>query len=206
MSFFSTLAEELSLFNFSEISKAFPPLFVTIDILGAIPVVLQLKQRGQRFSAPQVAVYSGIILFILLLAGDAILGALGINRDSFSVAGGMVLFVMAVEMVFGLEIFKEDGVVSNATFVPLVFPLFAGAAAFTTLINLQAEGYAAVNITISIILNMICVYIGLRFVDKVKQVIGDNGSHILRKFFGVVLLAIAAQIVIRGVLNVAAMS
>lgn len=199
----TTLLDEVARIDFLEVIKSFPALFVTIDILGAIPVVMQIKQRGQHYSSGQVAVYSLIVLIALLLAGEAILQTLGINRDSFGVAGGIVLFVMAAEMVFGLEIFRsEEGASANASIVPLVFPLFAGAAVFTAILDLQGQGYANINIALSILLNMICVYLGLRFVDKIKAFIGDSGAHILRKFFGVILLAIASQIIIRGAVGI----
>ncbi len=204
MSILTTLSEELTRFSFSEILETFPPLFVTIDILGAIPIVLALKDKGQKFSASQVAIYSFIILLIFLFTGEAVLGALGIDRYSFGVAGGLILLVMAAEMVFGLTIFKEDGPTANATFIPLVFPLFAGAAAFTTLLTLQTQGFAYVNLVIAVLLNMICVYAGLRFVDPIERLLGKNGAYILRKFFGVVLLAIAVKFIAGSLMHVIA--
>lgn len=204
MPLLTTLSEELSRISISEVLETFPPLFVTIDILGAIPIVLALKDKGQRFSAPQVAIYSCIILLIFLFTGEAVLSALGIDRYSFGVAGGLILLVMAVEMVFGLTIFKEDGPTANATFIPLVFPLFAGAAAFTTLLTLQTQGFAAINLVISVLLNMVCVYVGLRFVDPIERLLGKNGAYILRKFFGVVLLAIAVKFIASSLMHVIA--
>lgn len=204
MSVLTTITEELSRFSLSEIAETFPPLFVTIDILGAIPIVLQLKDKGQKFSATHVAVYSGIILLIFLFTGEAVLGVLGIDRYSFGVAGGLILLVMAVEMVFGLQIFKEDGPTANATFIPLVFPLFAGAAAFTTLLTLKTQGFAYTNLIISVLLNMCCVYAGLRFVDPLERLLGKNGAYILRKFFGVVLLAIAVKFIASSLMHVIA--
>lgn len=205
MTLLTTIVDELARFDLSEVVKSFPPLFVTIDILGALPIVMQIKKRGLHYSSAQVGIYSTIVLLLLLVAGEAILGALGINRDSFGVAGGIVLFAMAAEMVFGIEIFKgEEDMGSNASIVPLVFPLFAGAAVFTAILDLQGQGFANVNIALSILLNMLCVYLGLRFVDRIKAFIGDSGAHILRKFFGVILFAIAAQIIIRGVVGIIA--
>lgn len=196
--------DELSRFSIAEIVESFPPLFVTIDILGAIPIVLSLKDKGQKFSAPQVAIYSCIVLLLFLFSGEALLGALGIDRYSFGVAGGLILLVMAVEMVFGLEIFREDGPTANATFIPLVFPLFAGAAAFTTLLTLKSQGFGSINLVISVILNMFAVYMGLRFVDPIERVLGKNGAYILRKFFGVVLLAIAVKFIASSLIHVIA--
>lgn len=202
MSFLSNVAHELSLFSVGQVIEAFAPLFVTIDILGAIPIVLSLKDKGQKFSAPQVAIYSGIVLLCFLLIGEPLLDKLGVDISSFGVAGGIILFVMAVEMVFGLQIFKEDGPTANATFIPLVFPLFAGAAAFTTLLTLQGQGIAMINLAISVVLNMCIVYLGLRFVDPIERMLGKNGAYILRKFFGVILLAISVKFIINSLISI----
>lgn len=202
MSFLSNVGYELSLLSVGQIIEAFAPLFVTIDILGAIPIVLSLKDKGQKFSAPQVAIYSGIVLLCFLLIGEPLLEKLGVDISSFGVAGGIILFVMAVEMVFGLQIFKEDGPTANATFIPLVFPLFAGAAAFTTLLTLQGQGIAMINLAISVVLNMGIVYLGLRFVDPIERMLGKNGAYILRKFFGVILLAISVKFIINSLISI----
>ncbi len=191
-------------FSFDEINRSFFPLFFTIDILGCIPVILSLKARKQKFNPKQVAIYSGIVLLIFLTLGSGLLSLLSIDIYSFGVAGGMILFVMAIEMVFGLEIFKEDSPSANATFVPLVFPLFAGAAAFTLLLTLKSEGLAPFNIAISICLNMILVYFGLIFVDTIERVLGDSGAYILRKFFGVILLALSVKFIANGLTHVIA--
>lgn len=202
MMFLSNLGHELSLFSVGQVIEAFAPLFVTIDILGAIPIVLSLKDKGQKFSAPQVAIYSCIVLLCFLVIGEPLLEKLGVDISSFGVAGGIILFVMAAEMVFGLQIFKEDGPTANATFIPLVFPLFAGAAAFTTLLTLQGQGIAIINLAISVVLNMAVVYLGLRFVDPIERMLGKNGAYILRKFFGVILLAISVKFVINSLISI----
>ncbi|KGN83691.1 MULTISPECIES: MarC family protein [unclassified Porphyromonas] len=204
MSFFSNITHELSLFSISEIIKAFAPLFVTIDILGAIPIVLSLKDRGQKFSAAQVGIYSCLVLLCFLIIGEPLLDKLGVDISSFGVAGGIILFVMAAEMVFGIQIFREDGPTANATFIPLVFPLFAGAAAFTTILTLQGQGIAMINVAMSVILNMIVVYLGLRFVDPIERMLGKNGAYILRKFFGVILLAISVKFIANSLIAVIA--
>lgn len=198
------IGHEFSLFSFKEIIGSFAPLFVTIDILGAIPIVLALKDKGQKFSPSQVGIYSCIVLLIFLFLGESLLSALSIDIDSFGVAGGIILLVMAAEMVFGVQIFQEDGPTANATFIPLVFPLFAGAAAFTTLLTLRGQGIALINLSISVILNMIVVYLGLRFVDPIERLLGKNGAYILRKFFGVVLLAIAVKFIANSLIHIIA--
>ncbi len=195
---------DFSTFSFDEIGRSFFPLFFTIDILGCIPIILSLKARKQKFNPKQVAIYSGLVLLIFLALGASLLKLLSIDIYSFGVAGGIILFVMAVEMVFGLEIFKEDSPSANATFVPLVFPLFAGAAAFTLLLTLKSQGLAPFNIAISIGLNMIFVYLGLIFVDPIERFLGESGAYILRKFFGVVLLALSVKFIADGLIQVIA--
>ena len=186
-SLFSSFTQEFSAFSLEQIYKSFLTLFVTIDIIGAIPIILSLKSKGQEYHATQVGVYSGII------------------RIAFLFAGGIVLFVMAVEMIFGIEIFKSEGSNGNSTFVPLVFPLFAGAASFTTLLTLRADGMAMINLAISIVLNMVLVYLVLRYVSILDRLLGANGVYILRKFFGVVLLAISVKFITKNLIDVIAM-
>ena len=161
----SAIGHEFTLFSLDELYKAFFTLFVTIDIIGAIPIILSLKAKGKTYHSAQVGIYSGIILIAFLLVGEPLLGSFGADISTFGVAGGIVLFVMAVEMIFGIEIFKsEDDSSGNTTFVPLVFPLFAGAASFTTLLTLRSAGIAMINLALSIVLNMVLVYLVLRYV------------------------------------------
>ena len=198
--FLSTLGHEFSALSLDQIYKSFLTLFVTIDIIGAIPIILSLKSKGQVYQASQVGIYSGIILIAFLLAGEPLLGSFGADISTFGVAGGIVLFVMAVEMIF-----KSEDSNGNSTFVPLVFPLFAGAASFTTLLTLRADGMAMINLAISIILNMVIVYLVLRYVSVLDRLLGANGVYILRKFFGVVLLAISVKFIAKNLIDVIAM-
>lgn len=202
MTFITDFTEGISQLNFEQVVKAFSPLFVTIDILGAIPIILQLRGRGQSYSPTKAATYSGIVLLAFLFAGEAVLSKLGVDISSFGVAGGFILMAMAWEMTFGIEVFKEEGSSKNATIIPLVFPLFAGPAAFTTLLNLQNQGIANINLLISVILNMVFVYIGLRYADRIEKIIGKQGSYVLRKFFGVILIAIASKYLVTGVIGI----
>lgn len=203
--FFGSLGHELTSFSLDQVYKSFLTLFVTIDIIGAIPIILSLKSKGQVYQASQVGFYSGVILIAFLLAGEPLLGSFGADISTFGVAGGIVLFVMAVEMIFGIEIFKSEDSSGNSTFVPLVFPLFAGAASFTTLLTLRADGMAMINLAISIILNMVIVYLVLRYVSILDRLLGANGVYILRKFFGVVLLAISVKFITKNLIDVIAM-
>ena len=197
----SAIGHEFTLFSLDELYKAFFTLFVTIDIIGAIPIILSLKSKGKTYHSAQVGIYSGIILIAFLLVGEPLLGSFGADISTFGVAGGIVLFVMAVEMIFGIEIFKsEDDSSGNTTFVPLVFPLFAGAASFTTLLTLRSAGIAMINLALSIVLNMVLVYLVL-----LDRILGKNGVYILRKFFGVVLLAISVKFITKNLIEVIAM-
>lgn len=202
MSLLDSFSGELARLSVEEITRSFSPLFVSIDILGAIPIVLQIRGRGQSYSPIRVALISGLVLLVFLFAGEAVLDKLGVDVSSFGAAGGIILMAMAWEMTFGMEIFKDEGPSSNATVIPLVFPLFAGAAAFTTLLNLQSQGIANINLFISVVLNMALVYIGLRYVEPIERLIGKQGSYILRKVFGVILIAIAIKYMVSGVMGI----
>ena len=203
---FAKLVHELSLFDLDQLYKSFLTLFVTIDIIGAIPIILSLKSKGKVYNATQVGAYSGLILLVFLFVGERLLQSFGADISTFGVAGGIVLFVMAVGMIFGLEIFKsEEDDNGNSTFVPLVFPLFAGAASFTTLFTLRSDGMAMINLALSIVVNMILVYLVLRYVSILDRLLGANGVYILRKFFGVVLLAISVKFITKNLIDVIAM-
>lgn len=204
MSFFDNFSGEIARLNLSQIIESFSPLFVAIDVLGSIPIILQLRDRGQSFSPVRAALYSTIVLVVFLFAGESILSMLGVDIRSFGAAGGIILMAMALEMTFGIEIFKDEGTSSNATIVPLVFPLFAGAAAFTTLLNLHSQGIAPINLLMAVILNMLFVYIVLRYVEPIERAIGKQGSFILRKVFGVILIAIAIKYMVMGVMGIVA--
>lgn len=180
-------------FSLSEIASAFVVLFAVIDITGSIPIIVDLNKNRGGVSAWQAALLSLAILTAFLFLGDALLALFGIDVSSFAVAGSLVIFVLAVEMTFGIEVFRNDGPNGVATIVPLVFPLIAGAGTLTTLLSLRAE-YNLLNILIALVLNMIVVYVVIRYVDKVEKIVGKGGIYILRKFFGIILLAISVRL------------
>ena len=182
-----------STFNFQELISAFIVLFAVIDIIGAIPIILDLKQRGRNVNANKATGISFALLIGFFYAGDMVLKLFQVDIASFAIAGSFVLFLMALEMILDIEIFKNQGPIKEATLVPLVFPLLAGAGSFTTLLSLRAE-YAPLNIVIALVLNMIWVYIVLKLTDKVEHMLGKGGIYLLRKFFGIILLAIAARL------------
>ena len=168
-------------------------LFAVIDILGAIPIIISLREKNQKIEAGKAAIVSFVILVAFLFIGKALLGLFNVDISSFAVAGALVLLVLAVEMIFGVEIFKNDSPCGSATIVPLVFPLIAGAASFTTLLSLRAE-YNILNIIIAVAMNMALVYLVLRYVYYEERLFGKSGVYVMRKLFGIILLAIAVRL------------
>ncbi|MDL2213650.1 MarC family protein [Bacteroides sp. OttesenSCG-928-E20] len=179
--------------NFQEIASAFIVLFAVIDIIGSIPIIINLKERGQKVDATKATVISFLLLLGFFYAGDMMLKLFSVDIASFAVAGAIVIFLMALEMLLDVEIFKNQGPIKEATLVPLVFPLLAGAGSFTTLLSLRAE-YASVNIITALVLNMIWVFLVVSMTDKVQRVLGKGGIYITRKFFGIILIAIAVRL------------
>lgn len=183
----------LSSVDLQEVASAFMVLFAVIDITGAEPVIYDIRQRGKHVSAMKVAVASFVLLVGFLYAGDMLLNLFGVDISSFAVAGSLVIFLLAVEMIFGIPIFKNDGPKEGATIVPLVFPLIVGAGTLTTVLSLRAE-YETVNIIIALLLNTVVVYAVVRRVDIVEKVFGKGGVYVLRKFLGIILLAISVKL------------
>ena len=182
-----------STFSFQELASAFIVLFAVIDIIGSIPIILDLKQKGRNVNAIKATLISFGLLVGFFYAGDMILKLFQVDIASFAVAGSIVLFLLALEMILDIEIFKNQGPIKEATLVPLVFPLLAGAGSFTTLLSLRAE-YAPFNIVVALVLNMVWVYTVLKLTDKVEHFLGKGGIYMIRKFFGIILLAIAARL------------
>lgn len=182
-------------FSLKEIFSAFIVMFAVIDILGSVPIIIGMKQNNKHFSPFSAAVISFAILVAFLYLGQALLGLFGVDISSFAVAGALVLLVLAIEMIFGIQIFKDDGPTNSATIVPIVFPLIAGAASLTTLLSLRAE-YHNENIIIALLLNIIIVYFVLSNLDFISSKIGKGGIYVMRKFFGIILLAIAVKLIV----------
>ena len=185
--------EIFSTFSFQELVSAFIVLFAVIDIIGSIPIILDLKQKGRNVNAIKATLISFGLLIGFFYAGDMILKLFQVDIASFAVAGSIVLFLLALEMILDVEIFKNQGPIKEATLVPLVFPLLAGAGSFTTLLSLRAE-YAPLNIVTALVLNMVWVYVVLKLTNKVENFLGKGGIYMIRKFFGIILLAIAARL------------
>lgn len=182
-----------SAFNLHEVLSAFIVLFAVIDIIGSIPIIINLKERGQHVHALKATLISFALMIGFFYGGDIMLKLFHVDIESFAVAGAIVIFLMALEMLLDVEIFKNQGPIKEATLVPLVFPLLAGAATFTTLISLRAE-YASVNIITALVLNMLWVYIVVGMTDRVERFLGRGGIYMIRKFFGIILIAIAIRL------------
>ena len=172
-------------FDFQEFLSAFIVLFAVIDIIGSIPIILNLKQKGRNVNANKATGISFALLIGFFYAGDMMLKLFQVDIASFAVAGAFVIFLMSLEMILDIEIFKNQGPIKEATLVPLVFPLLAGAGAFTTLLSLRSE-YAPVNI--------VWVYVVLKLTDRIERFLGKGGIYVIRKFFGIILLAISARL------------
>ena len=180
-------------FNFQQILSAFIVLFAVIDIIGAIPIIIDLKDKGKDVNALKATLISFLLLLGFFYAGDILLRLFHVDIESFAVAGAFVIFLLSLEMILDIEIFKNQGPIKEATLVPLVFPLLAGAGSFTTLLSLRAE-YASVNIIVALVLNMLWVYFVVRMTRKVEKALGKGGIYLIRKFFGIILLAISVKL------------
>lgn len=184
------MQEFFSAFNIKESIGTFLILFAIIDVLGSTPIIIDLREKGKTVS-PRKATLSALgLLLVFYVGGDAVLRFFSVDINSFAVAGSILLFLMALEMLLDIEIFKYNGPTNEATFIPLVFPLLAGAGALTTIIALKSE-YADINILVGLLLNMVWVYIVLVLTEKIQRRLGKQFIYMLRKFFGVMLLAIA---------------
>ncbi|KAA6343869.1 hypothetical protein EZS27_008468 [termite gut metagenome] len=180
-------------FNCQELLSAFIVLFAVIDIIGAIPVIVDLKGKGKEVNAAKATILSFLLLIAFFFAGDMMFRLFRVDIQSFAVAGAFIIFLIALEMLLDVEIFKNQGPIKEVTLVPLVFPLVAGAGSFTTLLSLRAE-YAAINIVIALILNMLWVYLVIKMTDRIERFLGKGGVYLLRKFFGIILLAISVKL------------
>ena len=180
--------------NFKEIFTAFMILFAVIDIIGNIPIIIDLKNKVGNIQSKKASLIAGFIMIAFLFIGQQMLKLIGIDVNSFAVAGSFVLLFIALEMILGITIFRNDD--SNkltATVFPLAFPLIAGPGSLTTILSIKAE-FANENILLAIILNVILIYIVLRTSAKIEKIIGKNGINIIRKIFGVILLAISVKL------------
>ena len=178
--------------NFKEIMTATMILFAVIDIIGSIPIIIDLRQKVGHIQSEKASIVAILIMILFLFLGPQILRLIGIDVYSFAVAGSFVLLFLALEMILGIQLYKEESP-ETASVVPLAFPLIAGAGTMTTILSLKAEFYT-INIIIAIVLNMVFVYIVLKSSTKIERFLGKGGINVIRKIFGVVLLAIAVKL------------
>ncbi|MCB4806890.1 MarC family protein [Tamlana sp. 62-3] len=180
--------------NLKEIFTAFMVLFAVIDIIGNIPIVIDLRKKAGQIQSEKASIIAGAILIVFLFLGKSILNLIGIDVNSFAVAGAFILFFIALEMILGITLYKEEEQSAvTATVFPLAFPLIAGPGSLTTLLSLRAE-FRTENIIVAVILNVIIIFIVLKTSAKIERILGANGINIIRKVFGVILLAIAVKL------------
>ena len=181
-------------FDWVQTGKAFMILFAVIDIIGNIPVIIKLKEKTGEIQSLKATIVALIIMLVFLFAGEMLLDILGVNIKAFAVAGSLILFALAFEMIFNVELFKDDpSTYKIVSIVPIAFPLIAGAGTMTTLISLRVE-YAAINIAIAVLANIVIVYFVLKLTKQIERVLGPGGIAILKKVFGIILLAIAVKL------------
>ena len=181
-------------FDFKEILTTFMVLFAVIDIVGNIPIIIDLRKKAGHIQSGKASVIAGVIMIVFLFLGESILTLIGIDVHSFAVAGAFILFFIALEMILGITLYKqEEGTAMNASVFPLAFPLIAGPGSLTTLLSLKSEFHTE-NIIIAMVINVLVIFIVLKTSTRIERLIGQNGIDIIRKVFGVVLLAIAVKL------------
>ncbi|MFY8171062.1 MAG: MarC family protein [Sphingobacteriaceae bacterium] len=182
----------LHYFNFKEIISVTMILFAIIDIVGAIPIIIQLRKKAGHIQSEKASMVALILMILFLFLGEQLLAVIGLDVKSFAIAGSLVIFIIALEMVLGANFFKDE-IPDSVSIVPLAFPIIAGAGTMTTLLSLKSE-YETQNIIFGIIINMIFVYAVLKNTLRLEKLLGKTGLNILRKAFGIILLAIAIKL------------
>lgn len=180
------------MFDFKQIFTAGMILFAVIDIIGSIPIIVDLRKKVGHIQSEKASIVACILMIVFLFVGETILNLIGIDVNSFAVAGAFIIFFLAIEMILGIQLYKDDAP-ETAAIVPLAFPLIAGAGTMTSILSLRAE-YATVNIIAAIVINIIFVYIVLKSSGKIEHFLGKQGINVVRKIFGVILLAIAVKL------------
>lgn len=188
------LIEVLKQFNLTQFIGAFVVLFAIIDIVGTLPVVMNLQHNGRKVSASRASIISLILFIGFMYMGKAFLSLFSLDVSSFAVAGSIIVFIIAMEMVLDIEIFRSNSAVGNdATFTPVVFPLIAGAGSFTTLLSIRSQ-YNDFNIILAIVANIIVVYAALKMSTKLEKILSPGVICIFQKAFGIILLSLAVKL------------
>lgn len=178
--------------DFKEIMTSGMVLFAVIDIIGSIPIIIGLRKKVGHIQSEKASLVAALLMIAFLFLGKEILTLIGIDVYSFAVAGSLIIFFLAIEMILGISLYKDDEP-ESASIVPIAFPLIAGAGTMTSLLSLRAE-YHVENIIVAILINIIFVYIVLKLSKRIEKFLGANGINIIRKVFGVILLAIAVKL------------
>ncbi len=179
-------------FSLKQITTSSMILFAVIDIVGSIPIIIGLRNKVGHIQSEKASIVAGIMMVAFLFVGEEILNLIGIDVNSFAVAGAFIIFFLALEMILGITLYKDDAP-ETASIIPLAFPMIAGAGTMTSLLSLRAE-YHVENIIVAIIINIIFVYLVLKSSRRIEKVLGASGIGIIRKVFGVILLAIAVKL------------
>jgi len=192
--YFSTFAQIFWIMNFDvkEIVSATMVLFAVVDIIGSVPIIINLRKKAGRIQSEKTAIVAGILLILFLFIGKQLLNLFGVTVEAFAVAGAFILFFLALEMILGITLYKGT-TPETASIVPLAFPMVAGAGALTTVLSLRAKFYVE-NIIVAILINMIIVYIVLKSSEKIEKFLGKQGITVIHNLFGVILLAIAVNL------------
>lgn len=181
------------MFDFQEILTVTFTLFAVIDIIGSIPVVIGLREKIGHIQSEQATLVAGLLMTVFFLVGEKFLNLLGIDIHSFALAGSIVIFIIGLEMVLGIDLFKTDPDAKSGSIVPIAFPIIAGSGTLTTIMSLKSQ-FQAENIYIGILINLIVVYVVLKSTGFIERILGKGGLLVIRKFFGVILIAIAVKI------------
>ena len=181
------------MFTIKDIFSVTLILFSVIDILGSIPIVIDLRKKQGKIHSGRATLISGVLMVVFLFLGQSILKLFGLDIGSFAVAGAIVMFIIAMEMILGVTLFRSDGESKAGSIVPLAFPLIAGAGTLTTILSIRAV-YTTPNILVGIVINLAFVYLVLKSTSWLERKLGDSGFSILRRVFGIILLAIAVKI------------
>jgi len=180
-------------FDLVELFKATMVLFAVIDIVGSVPIIIRLKEQSGEIYAARTSLVSMVIMIAFLILGESILDLFGVDVGSFAVAGSLILFFMSMEMILGIQLFRDEPSGKTASIVPLAFPIIAGAGSMTSIISLRAE-YESINIILAIVINIAIVYLVLRLTKHIERLLGPGGIAILKKVFGIILLSIAIKL------------
>ncbi len=181
------------MFDFKQALTVTFTLFAVIDIIGSIPILLNMRNKLGHIQAEIATLVAGLLMTIFFFVGEQFLNLLGIDIHSFALAGSIVIFIIGLEMILGRDIFKTDGNAKTGSIVPIAFPIIAGSGTLTTIMSLKAN-YSAINIYIGIIVNLVFIYLVLKSTKRIGKILGEGGLLVIRKFFGVILIAIAVKI------------